>query len=211
MQSKKNISKHRSEEEQSILKTRPGTKSQSNQEESSVNVKQEHISPMRTDALFQVKTEQASPLKEDISGKKTLQQSKKPIKNISLVINEVEKMKAKKKKVKQIESDSDEEEPMETSIGESDVTSERGCIEIEVADADEERTNEIFIPPGKRILETREKPPSDIFLKELKKFCRETVLSGCLSLADLKEVLSVKQQGRFFILLIRFRFFFFPF
>ncbi|XP_065659341.1 DNA-directed RNA polymerase III subunit RPC5 isoform X2 [Hydra vulgaris] len=188
LQGKKTDSKKHSDE-QSLSKARSRSKSQ---EDISIIVKEEHLSPVKTET-FQVKKEQDSPEKVDDLDT-NIQQTK--VKNISLLIDAVEKLKAKKKLQTQIESDPEpENQPMETSLGEVDnVTLERDCIEIEVNDAHEENSFEIFIPPAKRTFEEREKPPSDIFLKELKKFCRETVLSGCLSLADLKEVLSVKQK-----------------
>lgn len=53
-----------------------------------------------------------------------------------------------------------------------------------------------FIPPaasGKTPLAI-EKPPSDIFLQELDKFIETTLKGGCLSLAEFKEVLHLRQQ-----------------
>lgn len=63
----------------------------------------------------------------------------------------------------------------------------------------------IFVPPvasgAKRASEVtssqagKDRPPSEIFLKELKKFCRDAIRSGCVSLAELKEVLALRQKG----------------
>ena len=61
----------------------------------------------------------------------------------------------------------------------------------------------IFVPPvasgSKKASEVaaqnKDRPPSEIFLKELKKFCRDAIRSGCVSLAELKEVLALRQKG----------------
>ena len=77
----------------------------------------------------------------------------------------------------------------------------------DVDDYDESNENEasaIFVPPVasgmKKISEVtahnKDRPPSEIFLKELKKFCRDAIRSGCVSLAELKEVLALRQKGK---------------
>lgn len=53
-----------------------------------------------------------------------------------------------------------------------------------------------FVPPvasGKAPLSML-KPPSDIFLQELDKFITETLKGGCLSLAEVKGILTLRQQ-----------------
>ena len=61
-----------------------------------------------------------------------------------------------------------------------------------------DNSEEIFVPPmaagGRTIRDEHERPPSDIFIKELRKFCRQAIQSGCLSLMELKEVLHMRQQ-----------------
>ncbi len=54
-----------------------------------------------------------------------------------------------------------------------------------------------FVPPslsGKGQL-SLEKPPSDIFIQELDKFLKETLKGGCLSIAEIKDILTLRQQG----------------
>lgn len=71
-------------------------------------------------------------------------------------------------------------------------------------DSNENEASAIFIPPVasglKKISEVtahnKDRPPSEIFLKELKKFCRDAIRSGCVSLAELKEVLALRQKGK---------------
>ena len=65
----------------------------------------------------------------------------------------------------------------------------------ELVDSDEDGA--AFVPPaalGKRPI--ADKPPSDIFKQELEKFVRETLKGGCLSLAEFKKILQLRQQGK---------------
>ena len=54
-----------------------------------------------------------------------------------------------------------------------------------------------FIPPAAsgKSLQTVDKPPSEIFLKELEKFIKQTLKGSCLCLAEFKEILQLSQQG----------------
>ena len=116
----------------------------------------------------------------------------------------------KKRRLKQFRRmllDSDDEEDED----ETRKASEKLGNEVEVGsnpdDEADENSNEegsnIFVPPvaaglKKPPLDTKaskDRPPSEIFLKELKKFCRDAIRSGCLSLAELKEVLALRQKG----------------
>ena len=67
----------------------------------------------------------------------------------------------------------------------------------ETGDSSSSSNSVPFIPPaasGKTPLAI-EKPPSEIFLQELDKFIKTTLKGGCLSLAEFKEVLHLRQQG----------------
>ncbi|XP_066920648.1 DNA-directed RNA polymerase III subunit RPC5-like [Clytia hemisphaerica] len=118
-------------------------------------------------------------------------------------------IKNKKQRLKQFRRmllDSDDEEDED----ETRKASEKLGNEVEVGsnpdDEADENSNEdgsnIFVPPvaaglKKPPLDTKaskDRPPSEIFLKELKKFCRDAIRSGCLSLAELKEVLALRQK-----------------
>ena len=163
-------------------------------------------------------------IKMEISSPDRINKESKVVRNITDVINNEEQVKKKikrKKRVAKIESDSDEEQDnkMEIDIKKTSLEEQEEVImeecekftnEVEVKNAvysdhsgscDNSNAEEIFIPPvasrGSSIKIEKEKPPSDIFLKELRKFCREAIRSGALSLAELKEVLSLRQQGLF--------------
>lgn len=120
--------------------------------------------------------------------------------------------KNKRRKVRPI--DSDEEIDQTASKVEIMQVTEKPGNEVEVDayptssanDAGVHQSNDngddIFIPPvaaGSKSVTCvkikREKPPSEIFIKELKKFIRNSIRSGCVSLAELKDVLSMKQKG----------------
>eukprot|EP00795_Rhopilema_esculentum_P009449 gene9449-17167_t len=53
-----------------------------------------------------------------------------------------------------------------------------------------------FIPPAAsgKSLQAVDKPPSEIFLKELEKFIKQTLKGSCLCLAEFKEILQLSQQ-----------------
>eukprot|EP00794_Sanderia_malayensis_P009129 gene9129-10102_t len=63
-------------------------------------------------------------------------------------------------------------------------------------DNNSETNKDAFIPPF--IPETSstffQKPPSNIFIQELDKFIIETLKGGCLSIAEIKEILALRQQ-----------------
>lgn len=113
----------------------------------------------------------------------------------------------RKKKKKNFVLDSDksseeeqmiiDDEPSEIIIADSEKAENEIILEEGNDAEDSNNIEEIFVPnmPSKE-KENIEKPPSDIFLKELRKFCRDSIRSGCLSLNDLKEVLHMRQQGR---------------
>ena len=90
-----------------------------------------------------------------------------------------------------------DDEPSEIIIADSEKAENEIILEEGNDAEDSNNIEEIFVPnmPSKE-KENIEKPPSDIFLKELRKFCRDSIRSGCLSLNDLKEVLHMRQQGR---------------
>ena len=114
----------------------------------------------------------------------------------------------RKKKKKNFVLDSDksseeeqiiiDDEPSEIIIADTEKAENEVILEEGNDAEDSNNIEEIFVPnmPSKEKVENIEKPPSDIFLKELRKFCRDSIRSGCLSLNDLKEVLHMRQQGR---------------
>ena len=114
----------------------------------------------------------------------------------------------RKKKKKNFVLDSDksseeeqmiiDNEPSEIIIADSEKAENEVILEEGNDAEDSNGIEEIFVPnmPSKEKVENIEKPPSDIFLKELRKFCHDSIRSGCLSLNDLKEVLHMRQQGR---------------
>jgi len=107
----------------------------------------------------------------------------------------------KRRRLKQM-IDSDDEEEDDEEVRQ---TTEKPGNEVEVSDKHDkdDATSLIFVPPvasgqKKPPVATKinkDRPPSEIFLKELKRFCREAIRSGCVSLAELKEVLAVRQKG----------------
>jgi len=116
--------------------------------------------------------------------------------------NENKNIKKRKRKKKIISSDEEDADQDDELMVIDDViinNPENRGNEVEV-DEDvvmaENSTDQIFIPPKvtSKNHTGNEKPPSDIFLKELKKFCRDSIRSGSLSLAELKEVLHMRQQ-----------------
>jgi len=115
--------------------------------------------------------------------------------------SESKNIKKRKRKKKIISSDEEDEDQDELMVIDDVIINnpENPGNEVEV-DEDvvmaENSTDQIFIPPKvtSKNHTGNEKPPSDIFLKELKKFCRDSIRSGSLSLAELKEVLHMRQQ-----------------
>ena len=132
---------------------------------------------------------------------------------------------SKKRRMKQfrrslLESDDESKDEMETApqvtekpgneveVGaDNSNNTEKPGNEVDIDDDDDSNGNEasaIFVPPvasgSKKISEVtahnKDRPPSEIFLKELKKFCRDAIRSGCVSLAELKEVLALRQKGK---------------
>lgn len=108
----------------------------------------------------------------------------------------------RKKKTRAIISDDESDDEMTVDITHTvpekviDIYVEDSSFnEIEVSN---DNAEEIFVPPiaagGRTISDDNERPPSEIFIKELKKFCREAIQSGCLCLKELKEVLHMRQQ-----------------
>jgi len=100
-------------------------------------------------------------------------------------------------------SDDDDDDDDDATSGDVYMDSTKSVNEVEVDAVDvvdnDSRDNdntEIFVPPtlGRDMNEEQVRPPSDIFVKELKKFCSEAIQSGCLSLKDLQEVLKMRQQ-----------------
>lgn len=123
--------------------------------------------------------------------------------------------KTKRRKVLSIDSDDEVEEyavePTTTTREEDMIqVSEKPGNEVEVNGEDSntkeetsDHSDDIFIPPvaaagmKTQVLKLdKVKPPSEIFIKELKKFIRNSIRSGCVSFAELKEILSMQQKGK---------------
>jgi len=108
----------------------------------------------------------------------------------------------KRKKSPVVTSD-DSEDEMTVDINHKqpenflDIYVEESCNLINEIDGNNDNSEEIFVPPiaaGGTINHKNERPPSEIFIKVLMKFCREAIQSGCLCLTELKEVLHMRQQ-----------------
>ncbi|XP_057311947.1 DNA-directed RNA polymerase III subunit RPC5-like [Hydractinia symbiolongicarpus] len=183
-------------------------KKSSNETVSGVQIKEENISPVK-----QIETQEldikpsvregkiADEEKPSAANIKTKRKSK-AIKNITEELLEADEKKSYAREVKVAKTEN------LRSGGDAEIVIEdieKPCNEIVVDvespvrmnTSDNHTAEEIFIPPvaaRARIVVKEEKPPSDIFVKELKKFCRDAIRGGALCLSEIKELLSLRQQ-----------------
>jgi len=146
-----------------------------------------------------VKEERLSPIRGNIDEPKSVKQRQKSTNKLKVIKNITQDILSTDDK----DTDIVMKEPPLHSSNKHAISpeliqdTEKPGNEVEVEEDENSISDDIFIPPiasGLKSVIKQEKPPSEIFLKELKRFCRDTIRSGCISLFDLKEVLSVRQQ-----------------
>lgn len=184
-------------------------KKSSSETDSGAQIKEENISPVKQiesqelDIKPSVREGKIADEEKPSAGNIKTKRKSKAIKNITEELLEEDEKKSNTREVKVTKTEN------LRSSGDAEIVIEdieKPCNEIVVDvespvrmnTSDNNTAEEIFIPPvaaRARTVVKEEKPPSDIFVKELKKFCRDAIRGGALCLSEIKELLSLRQQG----------------